>query len=99
MGTLCGGWMMAKSAAAAAHQLGNADCENPVFMKAKLGMADIFMTHHLPQVLARAKTILEGMFQWYRYHLTGYRPFLQPRRSASLKISCAHSSHKVDSAA
>jgi len=60
MGTLCGGWMMAKSAGAAAHQLGNADCENAVFMKAKLGMADIFMTHHLPQVLARAKTILEG---------------------------------------
>ena len=58
MGSLCGGWMMARYAAAAANQLALGDEDGP--MTAKMTTAEIFMTHHLPQVEALARSILAG---------------------------------------
>ena len=56
LGTLCGGWMMAKSAQAA-HDLSEAGEDNPVFLKAKLVTASIYMQQVLPRVSTYAAQI------------------------------------------
>jgi len=58
MGSLCGGWMMARHAAAAANRLALGDDDGA--MTAKMTTAEIYMTHHLPQVDALARSILAG---------------------------------------
>jgi hypothetical protein len=60
MGCLCGGWMITKSADAAARQLAADTAERTDFMNAKLGLAEIYATHHLPQIDALARTIMDG---------------------------------------
>jgi hypothetical protein len=58
-GTVCGAWMMARSAAVAAKQLaaGGADVE---FLKAKLVTARFYATHILPLALSYADTVTGG---------------------------------------
>ena len=58
-GTVCGAWMMARSAAVAAKQLaaGGGDVE---FLKAKLVTARFYATHILPLALSYADTVTGG---------------------------------------
>ena len=59
LGRLCGGWMMARASYKAAQLQSDASCD-PSFMQAKLAIARVFMTHHLPQVQALADVIMTG---------------------------------------
>ena len=59
MGTLTGGWMMARSAGIAADQL-KQDGADEVFLQSKLVTAETYMGHSLPQVFALIRTILNG---------------------------------------
>ena len=59
LGRLCGGWMMARASDRASIMLLD-PASDPSFMQAKLASAQIFMTHHLPQVHALAATIMTG---------------------------------------
>ncbi len=59
LGTLTGGWMMARSAGVAADAL-KADEADEVFLQSKLVTAETFMGHSLPQVFALVRTILKG---------------------------------------
>ena len=57
MGSLCGGWMIVQSAAAASRLADDNSTDN---MRSKIVLAEIYITHHLPQVTALGKTILDG---------------------------------------
>ena len=59
LGRLCGGWMMARASGAAAGLIQETGA-NQAFLEAKLRSAQIFMTHHLPQVQALATIIQTG---------------------------------------
>jgi alkylation response protein AidB-like acyl-CoA dehydrogenase len=59
LGTLTGGWMMARSAGVAA-DLMKAEGADEMFLQAKLVTADTFMGHSLPQVFSLVRTILSG---------------------------------------
>jgi len=59
LGRLCGGWMMTRASYKAAVQKSD-DSADPSFMHAKLATAQVFMTHHLPQVHALADVIMTG---------------------------------------
>ncbi|MDC3235254.1 acyl-CoA dehydrogenase, partial [Candidatus Puniceispirillum sp.] len=63
LGTLCGGWLMARSGAAAADALAkgeNGAIGNDDFMTIKLTTMQIYMTHHLPKISSLASTITDG---------------------------------------
>ena len=60
LGTLCGGWMMVRSASAAADAIKKTSNGKENFMNCKITTAEICVTQHLPQVIALAKTILDG---------------------------------------
>jgi len=59
MGVVCGGWMMARSALAAARQLeaGNGDA---AFLRGKLLTARFYADHILPQAMALAMVAMRG---------------------------------------
>ena len=59
LGTLTGGWMMARSAGIAADQLAHEGADE-IFLKSKLVTAETYMGHSLPQVFALVRTILNG---------------------------------------
>jgi acyl-CoA dehydrogenase len=63
LGTLCGGWLMARSGAAAADALANGETGAigiDDFMTIKLTTMQIYMTHHLPKISSLARTITDG---------------------------------------
>lgn len=61
LGTLCGGWMMARSAGAAADAIkDNPGIIDPEFINAKITTADIYMSQHLPQILALERSVIDG---------------------------------------
>ena len=59
LGTLTGGWMMARSAGKAA-DLAKEDNADKDFLETKLVTAETYMGHSLPQVYALIRTILNG---------------------------------------
>jgi len=59
LGRLCGGWLMARASGNAANMLSDAGADTK-FLKAKMTTAEIFMTHHLPEVHALAAVIKTG---------------------------------------
>jgi hypothetical protein len=63
LGTLCGGWLMARSGAAAADALAkgeNGTIGSEDFMTIKVTSMQIYITHHLPKIFALARTITDG---------------------------------------
>ncbi|MDC1382252.1 acyl-CoA dehydrogenase [Candidatus Puniceispirillum sp.] len=63
LGTLCGGWLMARSGAAAADALAkgeNGTIGSDDFMTIKVTSMQIYITHHLPKIFALARTITDG---------------------------------------
>ena len=63
LGTLCGGWLMTRSGAAAADALAKGETGaigNDDFMKIKLTTMQIYITHHLPKISGLACTITDG---------------------------------------
>ena len=63
LGTLTGGWLMARSGAAAADAIANGETGtigNDDFMAIKITTMQIYMTHHLPKLFALARTIADG---------------------------------------
>ena len=63
LGTLCGGWLMARSGAAAADALAkgeNGTIGSADFMTIKVTSMQIYITHHLPKIFALARTITDG---------------------------------------
>jgi alkylation response protein AidB-like acyl-CoA dehydrogenase len=63
LGTLTGGWLMARSGAAAADAIANGETGtigNDDFMAIKITTMQIYITHHLPKLFALARTIADG---------------------------------------
>jgi alkylation response protein AidB-like acyl-CoA dehydrogenase len=63
LGTLTGGWLMARSGAAAADAIANGETGtigNDDFMAIKITTMQIYITHHLPKLFALARTIVDG---------------------------------------
>ena len=63
LGTLCGGWLMARSGAAAADALAKGESGtigSDDFMTIKVTSMQIYITHHLPKIFALARTITDG---------------------------------------
>ena len=63
LGTLTGGWLMARSGAAAADAIANGETGtigNDDFMAIKITTMRIYITHHLPKLFALARTIADG---------------------------------------
>jgi len=63
LGTLTGGWLMARSGAAASNAIANGETGttgNDVFMAVKITTMQIYITHHLPKLFALARTIVDG---------------------------------------
>jgi alkylation response protein AidB-like acyl-CoA dehydrogenase len=59
MGTIVGGWQMARAALIARELLG-AGAENAAFLRAKIGTARFFAEHVLPQARAYRDEVIEG---------------------------------------
>jgi alkylation response protein AidB-like acyl-CoA dehydrogenase len=59
MGTLCGGWLMARSAAVATRLIEEEESDT-VFFKSKLATVDTYTSHCLPRIHALAETVLTG---------------------------------------
>ena len=59
MGTLCGGWLMARSADVAT-RLAAEEGSDTVFLQSKLATVDTYTSHSLPRITALAETILNG---------------------------------------
>ena len=63
LGTLTGGWLMARSGSAAADAIANGETGtigNDDFMAIKITTMQIYVTHHLPKLFALARTIADG---------------------------------------
>ena len=63
LGTLTGGWLMARSGAAASNAIANGETGttgNDDFMAVKITTMQIYITHHLPKLFALARTIVDG---------------------------------------
>ena len=63
LGTLTGGWLMARSGSAAADAIANGETGtigNDDFMAIKITTMQIYVTHHLPKLFALACTIADG---------------------------------------
>ena len=63
LGTLTGGWLMARSGAAASNAIANGETGttgNDDFMAVKITTMQIYITHHLPKLFALARTIADG---------------------------------------
>jgi hypothetical protein len=63
LGSLTGGWLMARSGAAAADAIANGETGtigNDDFMAIKITTMQIYITHHLPKLFALARTIADG---------------------------------------
>ena len=59
MGTLCGGWLMTRSAAAVARQATEPESDT-AFIKAKQATVDTYTTHSMPRIQSLAETIMSG---------------------------------------
>ena len=59
MGTLCGGWLMTRAAASAAH-LSAQPGSDEVFFKSKQATVDTYTSHSMPKIQALAETIMAG---------------------------------------
>ena len=63
LGTLSGGWLMARAGAAAADAIASGETGtigNDDFMTIKITTMQIYLTHHLPKLFALARTIADG---------------------------------------
>ena len=63
LGTLSGGWLMARAGAAAADAIASGETGtigNDDFMAIKITTMQIYLTHHLPKLFALARTIADG---------------------------------------
>jgi len=63
LGTLTGGWLMARSGSAASNAIANGETGtigNDDFMAIKITTMQIYVTHHLPKLFALARTIADG---------------------------------------
>ena len=63
LGTLTGGWLMARSGASASNAIANGETGttgNDDFMAVKITTMQIYITHHLPKLFALARTIADG---------------------------------------
>ena len=63
LGTLTGGWLMARSGSAAADAIANGETGtigNDDFMAIKITTMQIYVTNHLPKLFALARTIADG---------------------------------------
>jgi 3-(methylthio)propanoyl-CoA dehydrogenase len=59
VGTVCGGWMMARAALAAVRLLA-ADSPEVEFLETKVATARFYVEHVLPHVAALALTVTQG---------------------------------------
>jgi alkylation response protein AidB-like acyl-CoA dehydrogenase len=63
LGTLCGGWLMARAGAGAADAIAAGETGtvgNDDFMAIKITTMQIYITHHLPKLFALARTVGDG---------------------------------------
>jgi hypothetical protein len=63
LGTLCGGWLMARAGASAADAIAAGETGtvgNDDFMAIKITTMQIYITHHLPKLFALARTVGDG---------------------------------------
>ena len=63
LGTLCGGWLMARSGAVAADAIARGETGpigNNNFLATKIATMQIYMTHHLPRIFSLGRTITDG---------------------------------------
>ncbi|MDA0358894.1 MAG: acyl-CoA dehydrogenase [Proteobacteria bacterium] len=63
LGTLCGGWLMARAGASAADAIAAGETGtvgNDDFMAIKITTMKIYITHHLPKLFALARTVGDG---------------------------------------